>query len=383
MTNAHIPVFKPNYDERELEALRPVFESGWIGMGPKVTEFEEKFAAYVNARYAVAVNSATAGLHLALDALGIGPGDEVLVPSMSFVSSAHCIEYVGAKPVFVDVEYGTLNIDVMDAEARITEKTKAIIPVHFGGQPVNLGAVHHLASQHGLAVIEDAAHACGARYDGHLIGGLSDLAVFSFNAKKNLATADGGMITTNDPLLAEKLRRLRWVGIDKSTFARTQAQYHWQYDVLDLGYKYEMHDVAAALGLVQLEKLEHSNERRRQIAAMYDVGLSDLLWIDRPARKPYTLSAQHLYVIKTSFRDALNQHLKELNIATGVHYLPIHLMTYYQQKYGRQFLAETEFVWPRILTLPVFPTMTEEEVDRVMEGIHSFPVHPQPKELAA
>lgn len=379
----HIPVFRPDYDERELEALRPVFESGWIGLGPKVTEFEQKFAAYVGVEHAIAVNSATAALHLALLGLNIGKGDEVLVPSMSFVSTAHAVEYVGAKPVFVDVEYGTLNLDAYDATGKVTPRTKAIIPVHYGGHPVNLVAVQRMADQHELVVIEDAAHACGAAFLGKRVGGLSDATTFSFHAVKNLACGDGGMITTNDASLAKRLRTLRWVGIDKDTFQRSGSAYAWQYDVMELGWKYHMNDITAALGLVQLEKLERGNERRRQIAGMYDAAFNGHPWIEVPAVRPYAHSARHNYVIKTAYRDALNGHLKARNIATGVHYTPIHLLTYYREKYGSQFLPETEFVWKRLLTLPLYPAMTEEDVDRVIEGVLGFPGYSHPTVEAA
>lgn len=368
----HIPVFRPDYDERELEALRPVLASGWIGLGPKTAEFEEKFAAYVGSAHAVAVNSATAALHMALLAAGIGEGDEVLVPSMSFVSTAHAVEYVGARPVFVDVEYDTLNLDVLDASRKITPRTKAIIPVHFGGHPANLDAVQMIADTHGLTVIEDAAHACGAAYLGKRIGGISDYTAFSFHAVKNLACGDGGMITTNDSEAADKMRRLRWLGINKSTHDRSGKAYSWEYDVSELGHKCHMNDIAAALGLVQLEKLERGNERRRQIASMYDVGLAGLSWVDRPVVKPYAHTAQHNYVIKAKYRDHLNYYLKERNIATGVHYKPIHLMSYYRNQLAG-YLPETERVWTKLLTLPVYPAMTEGDVDRVIEGVTSFP----------
>jgi perosamine synthetase len=380
MPDTHIPVFKPNYDEQELEALRPVLASGWIGLGPKVAEFEQRFAEYVGAKYAVAVNSATAGLHLALAVLGIKPGDEVLVPSLTFVSTVHAVEYLGATPIFCDAEPDTLNMNFDDASSRLTSKTKAVIPVDYGGHSHNVEACYHYLGSRGVAVLTDAAHACGAQYlwsqngktHGAYVGSISSVTVFSFHAVKNLATGDGGMITTNHEDFSERLRRLRWMGIDKSTYDRSASTYAWQYDVPELGWRCHMNDITATLGLVQLAKLEKANERRRQIAGMYDAGLEDIDWLDRPVVKPYTRTAQHNYVIKTPCRDGLNLHLKDLNIATGVHYMPVHMMSYYRGKYGEQHLPVTEAVWPTLLTLPVYPSMTEEDVDRVIDGIRSY-----------
>lgn len=380
MTDTHIPVFKPYYDEQELDALRPVLASGWIGLGPKVTEFEQRFAEYVGARYAVAVNSATAGLHLALAALGIQRGDEVLVPSLTFVSTVHAVEYLGATPIFCDIDRDTLTMDFQDAANRRTLRSKVVVPVDYGGHSHDVRECYRRLGSSGMAVLTDAAHACGAKYiwtqGGKIfaarVGSISSMTVFSFHAVKNLATGDGGMITTNHEAVAERLRRLRWMGIDKSTFDRFSSTYAWQYDVTELGWKCHMNDISATLGLVQLEKLERANERRRQIAGMYDAGLADIDWLERPVVKPYTQTAQHNYVIKTPYRDGLNVHLKGLNIATGVHYMPVHMMSYYRAKYGAQHLPVTEAVWPTLLTLPVYPAMTEEDVDRVIDGIHSY-----------
>jgi perosamine synthetase len=380
MTDTHIPVFRPNYDERELEALRPVLASGWIGLGPKVAEFEQGFAEYVGAKYAVAVNSATSGLHLALAAMGVQAGDEVLVPSLTFVSTVHAVEYLGATPVFCDIEPDTLIMDFEDAAERMTLKTRIAVPIDYGGHSHDVEACYHYLGSNGIDVLTDAAHACGSKYiwqqNGQTheayVGSISSMTVFSFHAVKNLATGDGGMITTRREDVAERLRRLRWLGIDKSTFARSISTYAWQYDVTELGWKCHMNDIAATLGLVQLEKLERANERRRQIAGVYDAGLAGIDWLERPVVKPYTRTAQHNYVIKTPYRDGLNVHLKGLNIATGVHYMPVHMMSYYREKYGAQYLPVTEAVWPTLLTLPMYPSMTEEDVDRVIDGIHSY-----------
>jgi perosamine synthetase len=384
MVDEFIPVFRPNLGEEELDMLREVFKSGWIGLGPKTAEFETKFADYVEAEYAVALNSATAGLHLAVAAFRIGPSDEVLVPSLSFVSTAHCVVYTGATPVFCDIEPDTLNIDLEDAAKKINERTRAIIVVHYGGLPCDMDAVHALARQHNLLVIEDASHACGSRYKGRPIGGLSDATVFSFHAVKNLPTGDGGMVTTNRVEVMQALRKLRWVGIDKSTWDRTEetgatmragirryAKYSWYYEVNDLGYKYHMNDISAAIGLVQLGKVEAANDRRREIAAQYTEMLGDLDWVETPVTRPYAFSAQHNYVIKTPYRDALREHLSKQGISTGVHYMPIHLHPYYRRQ-SWMTLPVIEETWVKLLTLPLFPDLTDQQVQYIVDAIHNF-----------
>ena len=381
-----IQLFRPSYDARELEALRGVLQSGWIGLGPKTAEFEAQFAAYVGARYAVALNSATAALHLALAVCGIGPGDEVLVPTLTFVSTAHAAEYCGATPVFVDVCPDTLCINVEDARRKITERTRAIVPVHYGGHACQMEEIWDLAEGHTLRVIEDAAHACGSEYRGRRIGGLerTDATCFSFHAVKNLATGDGGMLTTNRAELWHRLMRLRWMGIDKTTWERSEeaerqeetrirrfAHYGWYYEVHELGYKYHMNDITAAIGLVQLSKLQAMNERRREIVRRYHAGLKDLDWIERPVEQEYTKSALHNYVIRTAFRDGLNGFLKDRGIATGVHYLPIHLQPYYRSR-SLVSLPVVERVWTRLLTLPLYPDLVDHEVEYIIEAIHEF-----------
>ena len=386
MTRRLIQVFKPSFGEEELQALRGPFETGWIGLGPKTAEFEEKFAAYVGAKYAVGVNSATAALHLSCLALGIGPGDEVLVPTMTFISTAHAPAYCGATPVFVDVEADTLNIAVEDIQRKLTPRTKAIIPVHYGGHACEMERIWDIAQEHGLFVIEDASHACGSEYKGQRIGGLerSDAACFSFHAVKNLATGDGGMVTTNRVEILRALKQLRWVGIDKSTWDRTEealmelesgtrryASYGWYYEVHALGYKYHMNDIAAAIGLVQLGKLKRANARRREIVQQYHHALEGLDWIERPVEKEYTRSAWHNYVIKTPHRDRLNLYLKEQGIATGVHYMPAHLQPYYRRQ-SRVTLPVSERVWVNLLTLPLYPDLTDDEVAYVATAIEDF-----------
>lgn len=386
MTAQRIEVFKPSLGEDELRAVAEVFESGWIGLGPKTSQFEQEFAEYVGARHAIAVNSATAALHLACLVLDVGPGDEVLVPTITFVSTAHAPAYCGATPVFVDVDPETLNLDPADLKRKISPRSKAVIPVHFGGHASPMDEIRDLAKRHNLAVIEDAAHAAGSEYRGQRIGGLdgTDVTCFSFQAVKNLPVGDGGMITTNRDELVDRLRRLRWVGIDKSTWDRTEevsatdesstrrySHYGWYYEVHELGYKYHMNDIAAAIGLVQLSKLDGANQRRRQIAQQYTDGLQSVEWFRCPVERPETQSCWHNYVIQSSYRDELNLFLRDKRIATGVHYMPLHLQPYYRSA-APGTLPVAEQVWTQLLTLPLYPELTDEQVQYIVRSVRSF-----------
>lgn len=377
--NKVLPVFRPSMGRQEIEAVGKVINSGWIGLGPKTEEFEKKFASFTESKYAIALNSATAALHLAMLALGIGKDDEVLVPSLTFVSTAHAVLYVGAKPVFVDVDEVTLCMDPKDLERKITRKSKAIIPVHFGGHPVDLDKIHDIAKKYSLKVVEDASHACGSQYKGKMIGGLSDLTCFSFHAVKNLATGDGGMVTTNNKKLAEVIKRLRWVGINKETWEREELvsqkgyrQYGWYYEVTDLGYKYHMNDLTAAIGLVQLDKLPKANRKRSQLAKRYDEKLSRYKWLKIPVVLPWAESSRHNYVIKTKHRDRLNIFLNKRRISTGVHYFPVHLQPYYINNRFKADVPVTERIWKELLTLPLYPTLSFSDQDRVIDAISEF-----------
>jgi perosamine synthetase len=380
-----IPLFKPSLGEAEIQALRPVFASGWIGLGPKTREFEEAFARYLGVRYAVGLNSATAALHLAVAAQGIGPGDEVLLPSLTFVSTPHAVCYAGATPVFVDIDERTLNMDPTDLEKKITARSRAVIPVHYGGDPCDMEAIGSIARRKDLAVIEDAAHALGSELppDGKKAGSAGDVGCFSFHAVKNLATGDGGMLATDSEEIFRRAKSLRWMGIDKDTWERTAAaeegaragirryaQYHWYYEVHELGFKCHMNDIAAAIGIVQLEKLEAANARRREIRARYDRELAEIPGFETPA-PPLAKSSCHNYVVKLDSRDELNVFLREKGISSGVHYLPAHLQPYYRERFPSQ-LPVTERVWKRLLTLPMFPDLAEEDLSRVISSVKSF-----------
>ncbi len=374
-----LPIFRPSMGQEEIDAVAEAIRSGWIGLGPKTEEFELKFSKFVHSKYAIATNSATAALHLSLAAQNIKRNDEILVPSLTFVSTAHVVLYLGAKPVFVDIKEDTLCLDPKDLEKKITSKSKAIIPVHYGGHPADLNSIHKIARSYKLKVIEDASHAAGSIYKGRIIGSISELTCFSFHAVKNLATADGGMITTNDKKLAEKLKSLRWLGISKDTWEREEQimnkgyrNYGWYYDVTELGYKYHMNDIAAAIGLVQLKKLKKMNARRRLLAARYNKNLKEITWLKTPTVYKWVQSAQHNYVIKTQYRDRLNLFLKKRKISSGVHYMPIHAFTYYKKKKLIANVPVTEMIWKKLLTLPLYPTLSLKDQDRVIDAIKEF-----------
>jgi perosamine synthetase len=348
-----------------------VLKSGWWGLGPKTQEFENQFAQYVNARYAVAMNSATAALHLGLAVLGV-EGKEVITTSMTFVSSNHAILYNKAIPVFADIEPDTLNIDPEDIARKVTNKTGAILVVHYGGHACDMDRVRSIADAYRIPVLEDAAHACGSSYKGKPIGALSEVTSFSFHAVKNLATGDGGMVTTNNPEFDKRLRRLRWVGINKDTWARAEDGeiYSWAYNVEELGFKYHMNDITAAIGLAQLGKLDRMNGRRREIAQRYTAAFKDLEWIKTPVEKPYAKSSWHNYVLKVEKRDSFMRYLAERGISTGMHYIPNHLYEMY--KPYASSLPVTEGIWVKLVTLPLFPGLTDEQVSFIIDAVCKY-----------
>lgn len=376
-----IPVFRPNYDKEEIKAVTEVLKSGWIGLGPKTEEFEKRFASYIDVPYAIALNSATAALHLSLLAANIGEGDEVIVPALTFVSTAHAVLYTGATPVFADVDKEILCISPDDVVKKITKQTKAIIPVHYGGHPCDMDGLKKIARKHNLIIIEDASHACGSSYHGKKIGSISPFTCFSFHAVKNLATGDGGMITVKDKKTADRLRRLRWCGINKNTWDRLEDIYEeekayriygWHYEVEELGYKYHMNDINAAIGLVQLQKLDKSNQKRRTLASRYNHELNKTKELKCPVIKSNIISAQHNYVIRCGERDKLHLFLREKNISSGVHYMPIHLQPFYKKLYPNTRLPIAETQWKQLLTLPLYPNLTQKKQDYIINCIKEF-----------
>ena len=368
-----IPIFRPSMGDEEIEAVAEVLKSGWIGLGPKTKEFEEQFAEYIGTKYAVALNSCTAALHLALNVLGINAGEVITTP-ITFVSTAHAIQYNSATPVFADVQEDTLNIDPVDIKRKITGKTKAIIPVHYGGHVCDMDEILDIANEHNLYVIEDAAHACGAEYKGKKAGSLSDIGCFSFHAVKNLATGDGGMITTNDEEVYEKLLKLRWLGINKGTYQRDSTGYSWYYDVECVGFKVHMNDITAAIGLVQLRRLDAMNGRRREIVKRYNEAFEDLGWIETPVEREYVKSSLHNYAIKVNRgdRNELIAHLAENGVSAGVHYMPLYIHPIYRKLGIKGDCPVADDVWKKVVILPLYPDMTEEDVKMVVEGVRAF-----------
>lgn len=348
-----LQIFQPAYDEREEQAVAEVLRSRWSGLGRKVEEFEHKFAERVGAKYAVALNSCTAALHIALQLLGVGPGDEVVVPTITFVSTAHVVKYMGAEPVFCDIEADTLLLDA--AKVKITPRTKAVIPVLYAGQ------CPPPTWQFPVPVIYDAAHATGSSWRA------SGIACWSFHAVKNLSTGDGGMLTTDDPVLCERARRLRWLGIDRSTWERTDSsrQYWWTYNIDEIGYKYHMNDITAAIGLVQLDKLSQMQEKRLAIVARYLKNLAGVVGLPQFDSN----SSWHLFVIRAERRDDLSVFLRGKGINTGVHYKPIHLYPCYGPQPPLP-VAESE--WRRILTLPLYPQLELTQVDYICDCTKEF-----------
>jgi len=366
-----IPVFRPSYGEAEFQAVREVMASGWVGLGPKTAEFERRFAEYLGVKHAVALNSGTAALHLAMMVAGLGKGDEVISTPITFVSTNHAILYVGARPVFADVEAATANIDPDSVRRRITRKTRAIVCVHYGGRPCKMDALEAIARDHDLILIEDAAHGCGGEHRGRKLGTIGHLGCFSFHAVKNLATGEGGMLVTQSDDWAARLRRLRWLGISKDTWSReSKTRYSWYYDVEEVGFKCHLSDIPSAIGLVQLARLEEMNARRAAWAQRYDEALAPLVWVDRPAAEPDTRPDWHNYVIQTDCRDDLNAFLAARDISTGVHYIPNNHYAMYAKCRGKTPVAER--IWKRLLTLPLYPDLTEEDFGRVVAGIRDF-----------
>jgi dTDP-4-amino-4,6-dideoxygalactose transaminase len=372
-----LPAFSPYLAEDEWNEVLDTLQSGWITMGPKTKRFEELFAEYVGSRHAIAVSSCTAGLHLALVVGGIGPGDEVITTPLTFCSTANVVVHQGAVPILADVRLDTLNIDPAEITGKITSLTKAIIPVHLGGQPCEMDEIRAIAEQHDLLVIEDAAHATGAKYKGGMIGTISDVTVFSFYAIKNLTTGEGGMITTGEDELAERMRTLRLHGISTDAWKRYSAQGSWYYEVLFPGYKYNMTDIQASLGIHQLARQEKFLEVRQRYAKIYSDALEDLPEIITPVVKDHVRHAWHLYIIRldlerlTIDRGQFIEALRRENVGTSVHFIPLHLHPYYRERYGfkKGDFPVAESLYEGIVSLPLYPKMSVKDVEDVITAV--------------
>ena len=381
MRQTFLPFTRPSITEAEIREVSDALRSGWITSGPRVAAFEKEFSAYVSAPFGITVTSATAGFHILLQALGIGPGDEVISASLTWPSPVNMVELLGARPVFADIDVKTFQLDPLSVERVLTPRTKAIILVHFGGQPCDLDAFRTLCEKFGLTLIEDAAHAIGTEYRGQRIGSGKNPAVFSFHAIKNLTTGEGGFITVSDENLRDRLVSLRFHGVNQDAWKRYARETAKGYDLFEPGWKYNLTDLQAALGLVQLRRIEEMNERRRKLAELYDRFLDTVPEIIRPARVPYPFRhSWHLYTVlidskKTGFtRDEFREELRKRNIGTGLHFLAVHELSYYRERYHPEpeLLRNSEYVAARILSLPLFPDMGEEDVVQVVEEIRGI-----------
>ena len=378
MCENFVPYHRPSIGQEEMEAVRLVLESGWLTTGPVAQRFEREFAEFVGAKYALAVNSCTAALHLALDAAGIGRGDEVLVPSYTFTATAEVVTYLGARPVLCDCLPGEFNIDPSDAERRITERTKAIIPVHIAGQPCNLGQLQKIAHRHRLHLIEDAAHALPASYAGKQIGSISELTAFSFYSTKTITTAEGGMLTTDNEEYARRAALMRLHGISGDAWKRYSAEGSWYYEVVDAGYKNNMPDLLAALGLAQLRKARDFHRRRYEIADRYLEAFAEVSELQLPPQTDdHASHSWHLFILRLASdqlnigRNAFVEKLKKMGIGTSVHFIPLHLHPFYRQRYGYApgDLPQAEDAYARCLSLPIFPDMTDAEIEKVINSV--------------
>lgn len=373
-----LPFSIPTIEEEEIREVVDSLQSGWITTGPKVKRFEDDFKAYVGAPYAVPLSSATAGLHMALIAMGIGPGDEVITTPMTFAATVNVMIHVGATPVLADIEPGTLNIDVDRVREKITERTKAMVPVHFAGLPCDMDALSALAGEFNLKVLEDAAHAVGTEYKGKRIGSLDSVSVFSFHPIKNITTGEGGMVCTRDEKLAEEVSLLKFHGMSREAWKRYSAQGTPNYDIVLPGFKYNMMDIQAALGIHQLAKLDRFIEQRTRIARFYNEAFSDVEEIVTPAGVPYAhRHAWHLYTPLLRIerlnidRDGFMAELKKENIGSGLHFKAVHHHPWYRDNLPvtEGALPHADYASHRILSLPLFPKMSEDDARDVVEAV--------------
>lgn len=372
-----VPFYTPDIGEEEIAAVVETLRSGWITIGPRTQEFEKRFAAFVGAPHAVAVSSCTAALHLALDCIGIQPGDEVITSTLTFTATGATVLHAGGTLVLADVTPDTLNLDPADVGRKVSPRTRAIVPVHYAGHPAPMDELLDIARTHRLAVIEDAAHALPAAYKGRRVGTIGDLTAFSFYATKNLCTGEGGMLTTSNEEWADVLRTRRLHGMSRDAWRRYSTEGQWRYDVLYPGFKYNMTDLNASLGLVQLRRLPQLYERRRQLAQRYYELLADVEAIQLPEVRPEVEHAWHLFVVRLRTealridRDRMIEELRQAGVGTQVHFIPLHMHSYYRGRFGfqpEQFPVASA-VAERIISLPLFTRMTDDDVAYVCDQL--------------
>lgn len=371
----------PLIEEDEIKEVEATLRSSWLGTGPKVTAFENMFGEYTGAKYALAVNSCTAALHLSMLVAGIEPGNEIITTPLTFCASANVIIHANAKPVFVDVEKETMNIDPQKIEEAITPRTKAIMPVHLAGRPCNMDTILDVAQRHGLLIIEDAAHCIEGWYKGKKIGNIGDLTCFSFYVTKNIVTGEGGMVTTNREDWADKVKMYALHGMSKDAWMRYSDEGFKHYQVIYPGFKYNMTDIQASLGIHQLKRIGKYLKRREQIWAIYDQAFADLPVIRPAPPEPNMVHARHLYTLLIDTesirksRDEVQQELYEMKIGTGIHFISLHLHEYYRKTYSLKpdDFPNAKFISDRTISLPLSPKLTDEDVRAVISGVrHVF-----------
>lgn len=378
MRNNFLVFGKPHFEEEEINEVVSTLRSGWWGTGPKTEIFEKKFTKYVGSRYALGVNSATAGLHLALKVMGVGPGDEVITSPLTFVSTVNSIIHCGATPVFADIDINDWNINPKEIEEKITKRTKVIIPVHLHGRPCKMDQIMAIAKKHNLFVLEDAAHAVEGRIGGKKIGNIGDITVFSFYVTKNLATGEGGMITTNNKKWKERITRLRLHGLSQDAWKRYSVKHFTLYEVLEPGFKYNLTDIASSLGIHQLARIEDNLRKRQQIWKIYNLEFATekLLTLPAPIQENI-VHAMHLFAVLLDIdrlkisRNEFVDKLIKLNIGSGVHFSPVHLHPYFRKtfKYRKGNFPNSEFVGNRIISLPLGANLTQTDVSDVINAV--------------
>ena len=370
-----IPYGKQTIEQDDIQAVVDVLQSDFLTTGPKIAEFEQTVADYVGAKYAVAISNGTSALHVACFAAGIGPGDEVITTPLTFAASANCVLYCGGIPVFADVDPKTYNIDPEDIRRKITDRTKAIIAVHLAGQPCDMDAIHSIAREHGLIVIEDGAHALGSVYKGKKIGSLSDMTTFSFHPVKPITTGEGGMIVTDNEEFYKKMALFRSHGITRDDSMMTRNDGPWFYQQFDLGYNYRITDIQCALGCSQMKKLDRFLARRKEIVARYNEAFAECDNIITPYQLSDTESGWHLYIVqvKNCDRRQVFEAMREKGIGVNVHYIPVYMHPYYQEHgYENVHCANAEEIYSHIISLPLYPGLTSEQQDYVIDTLKSL-----------
>ncbi|MBV6512838.1 MAG: UDP-4-amino-4-deoxy-L-arabinose--oxoglutarate aminotransferase [Ignavibacteriaceae bacterium] len=373
----YIHFHRPYMDDEEIHEVADTIRSGWLSVGPKTLLFEERFREYIGSKYAAVVNSWTAAGHLALEAIGLKEGDEVIIPTFTFPATAEIICYFKAKPVLVDIHPDSMNMDVSQIESRITSKTRAIIPVHYGGLPCDMDEINQIAKKYNLTVIEDAAHALPSWYKGKKVGTLSDITCFSFYATKTLATGEGGMVCSDNEDIQKRVSVMRLHGIDRNVWNRYANAGSWYFEVIAPGYKYNFTDIHAALGIVQLRKLEEMWTARKRITGIYDKGFTNNELLTLPKHFPDRESSYHLYAVRVNqdalsvSRDQIIQELKEEGIGTSMHFIPVHRHPFYRDtfKLDLKDYPHAEHAYHTVITLPIYPGLSDKNIERVIETV--------------